>query len=307
MNLRMSTAPHIKSSDTTSSLMRNVIIALIPCTMASIYFFGLNAIILILVSIASAVLSEFIFEKLSHKKVTINDGSAFLTGLLLALNIPSSAPWWIALIGSAFAIIIVKQLFGGLGGNFINPALGARGMLVVSWASIMTTFTTPTGFAAADAVTSATPLATNSADYTTLLFGNIPGTMGETSKIMILLGLAFLLITRTIKWRIPVVTLASTAFFSFIFGSDPLYAVLAGGIMFGAVFMATDYVTSPMTAAGQYIYSVGIGLLVVIIRVFGNYPEGVTFAIILMNVVTGLIDKYCRERVYGHSKGEKHE
>ena len=229
-----------------------------------------------------------------------------MTGLILGLNLPPTAPWWMAMVGSAFAIIIVKELFGGIGSNFMNPALTARAVLLASWPVFMTNFVNPTYWAeGVDAVTTATPLATGSVATLDLLLGRIPGSIGEVSKIMILVGLAYLLITRTISWRIPVIMVATTGLLSWAFGSDPLAAVLSGGLLFGAVFMATDYTTSPMTAKGQALYAVGCGLIVAVIRAFGNYPEGVTYGILVMNVATPLIDKFIKNRVYGHRKEER--
>lgn len=306
MNLRLSIAPHIRSGETTSRLMLNVIIALVPCAIAGIYNFGVNALVVLAVSMVTAVAAEYLFQVIARRPVRVGDLSALVTGLILGLNLPPTAPWWMAMVGSAFAIIIVKELFGGIGSNFMNPALTARAVLLASWPVFMTTFVNPTYWAeGVDAVTTATPLATGSVATLDLLLGRIPGSIGEVSKIMILVGLAYLLITRTISWRIPVIMVATTGLLSWAFGSDPLAAVLSGGLLFGAVFMATDYTTSPMTAKGQALYAVGCGLIVAVIRAFGNYPEGVTYGILVMNVATPLIDKFIRNRVYGHRKEEK--
>lgn len=306
MNLRLSIAPHIRSGETTSRLMLNVIIALVPCAIAGIYNFGVNALVVLAVSMVTAVAAEYLFQVIARRPVRVGDLSALVTGLILGLNLPPTAPWWMAMVGSAFAIIIVKELFGGIGSNFMNPALTARAVLLASWPVFMTTFVNPTYWAeGVDAVTTATPLATGGVATLDLLLGRIPGSIGEVSKIMILVGLAYLLITRTISWRIPVIMVATTGLLSWAFGSDPLAAVLSGGLLFGAVFMATDYTTSPMTAKGQAVYAVGCGLIVAVIRAFGNYPEGVTYGILVMNVATPLIDKFIRNRVYGHRKEEK--
>lgn len=306
MNLRLSIAPHIRSGETTSRLMLNVIIALVPCAIAGIYNFGVNALVVLAVSMVTAVAAEYLFQVIARRPVRVGDLSALVTGLILGLNLPPTAPWWMAMVGSAFAIIIVKELFGGIGSNFMNPALTARAVLLASWPVFMTNFVNPTYWAeGVDAVTTATPLATGSVATLDLLLGRIPGSIGEVSKIMILVGLAYLLITRTISWRIPVIMVATTGLLSWAFGSDPLAAVLSGGLLFGAVFMATDYTTSPMTAKGQAVYAVGCGLIVAVIRAFGNYPEGVTYGILVMNVATPLIDKFIRNRVYGHRKEEK--
>ena len=306
MNLRLSIAPHIRSGETTSRLMLNVIIALVPCAIAGIYNFGVNALVVLAVSMVTAVAAEYLFQVIARRPVRVGDLSALVTGLILGLNLPPTAPWWMAMVGSAFAIIIVKELFGGIGSNFMNPALTARAVLLASWPVFMTNFVNPTYWAeGVDAVTTATPLATGGVAPLDLLLGRIPGSIGEVSKIMILVGLAYLLITRTISWRIPVIMVATTGLLSWAFGSDPLAAVLSGGLLFGAVFMATDYTTSPMTAKGQALYAVGCGLIVAVIRAFGNYPEGVTYGILVMNVATPLIDKFIRNRVYGHRKEER--
>lgn len=305
MKLNLSPAPHVHSSQSTRTLMLHVIIALIPCAAFGVWSFGVNALTLMLVSVLSAVLFEFLWQKLTKSPVRIGDLSAVVTGLILALNLPSGAPWWLAVVGSAFAIVIVKGLFGGLGDNFINPALAARAVLLASWPRYMTSWLKP----GADAVSAATPLVSRGSYTTAQLFlGQIPGSIGEVCKWAILLGFAWLLITRTISWRIPVAMVASTFIFSWIFRGEPaaaVEAVLSGGLLFGAVFMATDYVTCPMSAAGQLIYAACAGLLVVVIRQFGRYPEGVTYAILLMNAASPLLDHFIRRRVYGHEKEAK--
>lgn len=306
MSLRLSTAPHIHSHFTTRKMMGNVLLALLPCAAASVYYFGLPALYTMLISMATAVVSEFLWQKIARQTVRVGDLSALLTGLLLALTISPSAPWWMTMIGSAFAIIIVKQLFGGIGDNFLNPALAARAVLLASWPAWMTRHFVPTGWMGAEAVSSATPLVSKAASYLDLLLGrDVAGAMGETCKIAVLIGLAFLLITHTISWRIPVFTIASTAAFSWILGFDPLYAVLSGGILFAAVFMATDYATSPMSTPAQTIYAVGIGLITVIIRNYGAYPEGVTYAVLFMNIVAPLLDRCVPNKVYGYKKNKE--
>lgn len=313
MNLRISTAPHIRSHDTTARLMLDVVIALIPTALVGVYLFGLYAALILVLSMASAVLAEYLYQRITKQPVRIGDCSALVTGLILGLNLPPTAPWWLAVIGSALAIVLVKQIFGGIGDNFMNPALAGRAILLASWPVRMTNYIAPNffkpeAFSLVDAATTATPLAGNPADVPMLdlFLGNIPGTIGEVSKIAILLGFAYMLIRKTISWRIPVIMLVSTGLFSFLFsGVDPLSAMLSGGVMFGAVFMATDYTTSPMTAKGQMIYAAGCGLIVAVIRAFGAYPEGVTYAILLMNIATPLIDKYVGRRVYGFVKPEK--
>lgn len=308
MNLKISTAPHFHNPVNTKALMRNVLIALAPTTIYGVYAFGLPALMLLAVSCASAVLSEFLWQKIAKKKVRVGDLSALVTGLILGLNLPANAPWWLALIGSAFAIIVVKQLFGGLGDNFLNPAMAARAVLLASWPAHMTKYVCPTFFQEGiDAVTTATPLATGTASLRDLFLGNIPGTIGEVCKAAILLGFVYLLVTRTIRWRIPVIMVGSVFVFSWLFGRDPVQAILSGGVLFGAVFMATDYVTNPMTPLGQMIYAFGIGLIISVIRQFGSYPEGVTYGILLMNIATPLIDRFIPRKVYGHTYGRKKE
>lgn len=307
MNLRISTAPHIRHGETTQSLMLQVIIALTPCVIAGVYRFGLSAALLLAVSMLTAVLAEYIWQKLAKQPVKVQDLSALLTGLILGLNLPPTAPWWLAVIGSALAILLVKQLFGGIGDNFVNPALAARAILLASWPVHMTKFIQPLNglVSGVDAVTSATPLMMPNVNIVNLFTGNIPGAIGEVSKMMILLGLLYLVFTKVISWRIPVCMLATTALMAWLLGGDPLRAILSGGVMFGAVFMATDYTTTPMTAKGQIVFAVGAGLIVAIIRKYGSYPEGVTYAILLMNIVTPLIDKYMRPKLYGQPKKQK--
>ena len=306
MNLNLSPAPHVHSNQTTRVLMLNVIIALIPCAVAGVWFFGFNALMLMLISVLSAVVAEYAWQKLTKQKVRTGDLSAVVTGLILGMNLPSRAPWWVAIVGSVFAIIVVKGLFGGLGDNFMNPALAARAMLLASWPKYMTVWSQPGSWkGGVDAIASATPLA-NPGGFSVgdLVLGNIPGAIGEVCKIAVLLGFVYLIYTKTITWRIPVVMVASTFVFSLAFGKDPVAAVLSGGLLFGAVFMATDYVTCPMTAGGQLVYACGAGLLVALIRSLSSYPEGVTYGILLMNVAAPLLDKAFVRRVYGHEKKE---
>lgn len=306
MNLRISTAPHYHHPITTNRLMLYVLLSLLPAAAFGVYAFGIPAAVLIAISCATAVLCEFLWQKIAKKPVRIGDYSALVTGLILALNLPANAPWWLAVIGSAFAILIVKQLFGGIGDNFLNPAIAARAVLLASWPVHMTRYVVPTFFeAGVDAVTGATPLATRSAELMDLFMGRIPGCIGEVSKIAILLGLLILLVTKTVTWHIPVTMVASVFVFSWLFGADPVYAILSGGVLFGAVFMATDYVTSPMTKMGQVIYAFGIGLIIAVIRNFGAYPEGVTYGILLMNVATPLIDRFTPQKIYGYQKEVK--
>lgn len=300
MSLILSPAPHVRTKNTTQRLMLNVVISLLPCAAAGIYYFGLRAAIVLAVSVVSAVLAELVWQKLAHQTVRINDFSAVVTGLLLGLCITPSAPWWMVMIGAFFAIIVVKQLFGGIGDNFLNPALTARAVLLASWPALMTTHCT-----SFDAVTSATPLMTGEASTMQLLLGDVPGAIGETCKVAILLGFVYLLVTQTIRWEIPVFTVAAAALLSWALGLDPLTTVLSGGLLFGAVYMATDYVTSPLNRWAQIVYAIGIGVIVVIIRKFGAYPEGVTYAILLMNIAAPLLDRVMPQKIYGCRKARK--
>ncbi len=310
MKLYLSTAPHIRSEQNTQSLMRDVIIALLPTAAAGIYYFGLSAAMVIAVSIVSCVLFEYLWQRITKQPIRISDLSAAVTGLILGLNLPSTAPWWMPVIGALFAIVITKQLFGGIGDNFLNPALIARAVLLASWPARMTgatAYAVPTMWSGADAVTSATPLAGYEATTMDLFLGNIPGSIGEVCKAAILLGLVYLLVRKVITWRIPIVFLAVFAVLSLLVGENPVVELLSGGVLFGAVFMATDYTTSPMTPNGQYIYAALCGVLVCVIRNFGAYPEGVTYAILIGNIVTPLLDKYSRPKLYGKPKKEKKE
>lgn len=325
MNIRLAPGPHIHTDHDTRDIMMTLIIALLFPSAAGIYFFGTSALWIIFVSVVSAVAAEWVWQKLAKKPVRINDLSAVVTGLILALNLPSTVPLWVPAVGSVFAIIIVKQLFGGIGHNFLNPAIAARAVLLASWPVLMTTWVLPARFIgsnpiAADIATFATPLAsiknvagtqngffgitapTYSWSLLDLFIGNIPGTIGETCKLAILCGLGILLITGVVKWHIPVVFVGTVAVFSWILGMNPLVAVLSGGVLFGAVFMATDYVTNPMLVKGRIIFAFGCGIIVCLIRRFGNYPEGVTYAILIMNIVTPLIDKYTKRKIYGEVK-----
>lgn len=305
MKLYLSTAPHIHTKKNTRRIMADVIIALLPTSIAGVYLFGVHAALLLVISVIAAMLAEYAWQKLAKQPVRTGDLSAVVTGLILGLNLPPTAPWWMACIGSAVAIILVKQLFGGIGHNFMNPAMAARAVLVVSWPARMAGFVLPSAFSGLDAVSSATPLGGFAANTMDLFLGNIPGCIGEVCKGAIILGFLYMLAREVVSWRIPVTFLASFALCMLLFGEDPLTAVLSGGVMFGAVFMATDYSTSPMTILGQFVFAAGGGLIVAIIRAFGAYPEGVTFAILLMNIVTPLLDKYIRPRVYGLSKEAK--
>ena len=306
MQWKVSAALHVHAKDSTATLMLDVIAALMPCVVAGIWLFGYRAAIVVAVSVAACVLTELVCQKIAKKPIRINDLSAVVTGIILALNLPSTAPWWMILIGAIIAIGLVKQLFGGIGDNFLNPALTARAVLLASWPARMTATNTASAYPLPfDTVTSATVLTPETTLNTTMvdmLVGRIPGTIGEVCKVAILLGLVYLLIRRTITWHIPVVMVGTFMLSAWAFGLDPIHAVLSGGILFGAVFMATDYGTSPMSTGGQVSYAAGAGLIVALIRAFGSYPEGVTYAILFMNVVTPLIDRAVKPRIYGEVK-----
>ena len=306
-NYNISSSPHIRSKVTTGSIMMYVIIALLPATIFGVYTFGLSALLVVLITTVSAVATEYIYQKLMKKKVTIGDFSAALTGLLLALNLPAEAPWWMCVFGSVFAIIIVKQVFGGLGQNFMNPALGARCFLLISFTGRMTTFVY-------DGVTGATPLALlkygENVNLIDMLIGNEAGTIGETSVIAILIGALFLIAMGIIDLRIPGTYLASFVVFIVLFGGrgfDLTYItahLCGGGLMLGAWFMATDYVTSPITKWGQIIYGVCLGVLTGLFRLFGGSAEGVSYAIIFSNLLVPLIEKITLPKPFGKG-GEK--
>lgn len=318
--LVVSSSPHIRSNETVSRIMLDVVIALVPAMIGSVYFFGLNALKLILISVASAVGFEALTQKLFKKDITINDFSAVITGILLAFNLPANAPWWIPVFGSGFAIIVVKQLFGGLGSNFMNPALAARAVLLASWPNIMSNYVLP----GADAVTGATPLAImkfGGADATAsakvaqagselpslmdMFIGNIGGAIGETSALLLLIGAAYLLIRKVIDWKTPVFYIATTAIMLLVLGvptEELMYHILGGGLILGAFFMATDYASAPVTPLGQIIFGIGAGALTALIRVKGGFPEGVSYSILLMNVASPLIEKFTAPKIFGRAK-----
>jgi len=283
--------------------MRDVIIALLPATFAGLYFFKLQAFLVIFISILSCVSAEALWQKLAGQKITIKDFSAVVTGLLLAFNLPPSVPLWLPVVGSFFAIFIVKQFFGGLGQNFMNPALAARAFLLASWPVQMTTWTI-------DAVTSATPLAIIKIGgipvppLFDIFIGHVGGCIGETSALALLLGGFYLILRKVISWRIPVSFIGTTFLIMTFAGRSmpPLYELFAGGLMLGAIFMATDYTTSPITPTGKLIFGVGCGFLTSVIRIWGGYPEGVSYSIIIMNLFVPLIDKFLPRRRFGEGK-----
>ena len=306
-NFVVSGTPHVRSKESIQSIMRDVIIALVPATAAGIYYFGLRALILIVAAIISAVFFEWLYEKITKKPVTINDLSAVVTGLLLAMNLPASAPVWVAIVGSAFAIIFAKQLFGGLGQNFINPALAGRAFLLASYPTEMTTWVVPNGLAA-DAATYATPLAqlkngALDASLKQLVIGQVGGTIGETCAIALIIGGIYLLYKHVISWKIPVIYIATVFILFAVIGRHgmrmPLQEIFAGGVMLGGIFMATDYASSPVTPKGQVIFAVGAGLLTHLIRTFGGYPEGVSYSILIMNCCVPLIERFTEPTIFG--------
>ena len=303
----VSSSPHVHSGDSIQKNMLYVVLALLPAYLVALYYFGVGALVVSAIAIASCIGFEaFIQRFLLKTKVSISDGSAALTGLLLAMNLPSNLPWWMVIIGSMAAIGLGKMCYGGLGNNLFNPALVGRVFLLISFPAAMTTWPIPEPFSMAymDAQTAATPLSFMKFDQMlppilTTLIGNEGGSMGEVSAIALLLGGLFLLWKKVITWHIPVSILVTVAVFTGIMHlvdpityENPLWHLCSGGLLLGAIFMATDYVTSPMTTRGQLLYGVGIGLITVVIRLWGSYPEGVSFAILLMNAATPLIDKY---------------
>lgn len=308
-NFVVSGTPHVRSKESIQSIMRDVIIALVPATAMGIYYFGLKALILIVAAIVSAVFFEWLYEKITKKPVTISDLSAVVTGLLLAMNLPASAPIWVPIVGSAFAIIFAKQLFGGLGQNFINPALAGRAFLLASYPTEMTTWTAPTGFSGADAVAVATPLSELkagtglSASLGDLIVGNVGGCIGETCAIALIIGGIYLLYKHVISWKIPVIYIATVFILFAVIGRHgvrmPLQEIMAGGVMLGGIFMATDYASSPVTPKGQVIFAIGAGLITYLIRTFGGYPEGVSYSILLMNVCVPLIERFTEPTIFG--------
>ena len=307
-NFVVSGTPHVRSKESIQSIMRDVIIALVPATAAGIYYFGINALILVIAAIVSAVAFEAICQKVMKKPVTVSDLSAVVTGLLLAMNLPAAAPVWVAIVGSAFAIIFGKQLFGGLGQNFINPALAGRAFLLASYPTEMTTWSVPNGLEVADAATYATPLAQLKAGHLDaslgeLMLGQCGGTIGETCAIALIIGGVYLLYKHVISWKIPVIYIATVAILFGVIGRHgvrmPLQEIMAGGVMLGGIFMATDYASSPVTPKGQIIFAVGAGLITYLIRTFGGYPEGVSYSILIMNCAVPLIERFTEPTIFG--------
>lgn len=334
-NFFVSSSPHITDKDSIQRIMYGVVISLIPATIGSVYFFGVKAAWVILWAVVAAVATEAVLQKLMKKPITVKDGSALVTGILLAFNLPAEAPWWLPVIGSVFAIGIGKIPFGGLGYNPLNPALLGRAFLLASWPTKMTIFNTAprnSTISGIDAITNATPLnvfktskdiMTNPAmqdkvtqateaisqlsdSYGNLFWGKVGGCLGETSVFLLLIGAVYLIYKRYIGLKIPVSYIGTVALLSWIFGGtdgfftgDPIFHVLSGGLILGAFFMATDMVTSPVTYSGRIIFGVGCGVITVLIRQVGGYPEGVSYSILLMNLTVPLIDRYTKPKTFG--------
>ncbi|UCE18716.1 MAG: RnfABCDGE type electron transport complex subunit D [Gemmatimonadota bacterium] len=334
--LFVSASPHIRDDVSVPRIMYSVVIALLPALIGAVYFFGARALWLILIAVVTSVVAEALMQKVMHRPITVSDGSAIITGMLLSFNLPGGVPMWMPIVGSVFAIAIGKMVFGGLGYNPLNPALLGRAFLLASWPAHMTTDWTPTitgtmtGF---DTVTKATPLGVLqeahriladpaatvekmaqakeaiehlSTTYGNLFWGNVSGCIGETSVILLLLGAGYLLYKKFIDWRIPLFYIATVALLTWILGGtggafsgDPLFHILAGGLILGAFFMATDMVTTPVTVKGRYIFGLGCGVLTVVIRLWGGYPEGVSYSILFMNAFTPLIDRWTKPRRFG--------
>lgn len=307
--LIVSSSPHIYKDESVEKIMWMVILSLIPAGIAGVIIFGIKALKVIILGVISAVISEWFLQRLTKRRITLSDGSAFLTGLLLSYNLPPNVPFWIPILGSFFAISIGKQIFGGLGQNIFNPALVGRIFLVASWPRYMTHFSPPLGY---DALTSATPLALlkegrgfERLSYIELFLGKKPGCIGEVCILALLLGAVFLLIRGYISWHIPFTYIGTVGLFTYVFGpkglftGDWIFHILSGGLILGAFFMATDYVTSPLTHKGQIIFGLGCGLITAVIRLWGGNPEGVTYSILIMNAFTPIIDRYTKNRIYG--------
>lgn len=314
----VSSTPHIRSTETIDSIMLHVLIALFPAGVAGVYFFGSRALLIITLSVMSCMFFENLFCKITKKETTIKDLSAIVTGVLLAYNLPVNTSVWVPIVGGFFAIIVVKMLFGGLGQNFMNPALGARAFLLASYPTEVTRWG---GLANAtvDATASATPLAALKegafspvfGDYLNALIGNVDGCIGETSALLLIVGGLYLIYKKVISWHIPVAFIGTVFVLSFILGRNgfftgqPFYEILLGGVMLGSFFMATDYSSSPITKNGKIIMGIGCGLITVLIRNYGGYPEGVSYSILIMNLCVPLIDRYVKPKVFGVEKIKK--
>lgn len=308
-NLIVSPAPHIHSGNSTRKIMLDVLIALVPTIVASVFIFGVRSLAVIAVSVAAAVLSEYIFELICHRDITIGDLSAAVTGVILALNVPVTIPLWQIALGDIFAIVIVKMMFGGIGKNFANPAATARIFMLVSFGASMSPWS-----AAGDSITSgATPLTLNGdalPSILDMLLGKHGGSLGETCTIALIIGGVYLIARKVITWHTPTAFIGTVFVFTLIlslcgYDIDPLYQILSGGLFIGAIFMATDYSTSPNTSMGKILFGVGAGIITVVIRVFANLPEGVSYAILLMNILTPYFSEWTRKKPFGGNVNEK--
>ena len=303
-NLLVSPSPHVRSSVTSRRIMLDVIIAMLPALVASVVIFGFRALAVTALCVAVCVVSEWAFQKLCKREVTVGDLSAVVTGMLLAFNLPSTVPLWQAAFGSIVAIVAVKQLFGGIGKNFANPAITARIVMLLSFSGTMSSFASKY-----DAVSGATPLALieggEKLDLLDMFLGRHGGSLGETCSLALLVGGVYLIARKVITWHTPVVFMGTVALFTLALGENPIYHLLSGGLILGAIFMATDYSTTPSTSWGKVIFGVGCGLITVLIRVYGSYPEGVSFAILLMNILTPYINIWTRRRPFGAKKAPK--
>ena len=329
--VKVTAAPHVRSTNSVSRVMTNVIIALIPALAVGVYYFGLYSLIVVMVCIISAVGFEALTQVLLKRKVSVSDMSAVLTGLLLGMNLPPTVPLWLPVIGAGFAVIIVKQLFGGLGQNFMNPALGARAFLLASWPALMTKFSpavagswasiavpdalSGASAAGADAITGATPLValasgTNLPGLWNTFIGNVSGVIGEASALALLLGGVYLLIRKVISWHVPVTYIGTVAILTYLLGPNNFslmtvgYHVFGGGLMLGAIFMATDYSSAPIDRKAQVVYGIGCGVLTAVFRLYGPSAEGVSYAILIMNLAVPLLDKAFKPRLYGEVKAK---
>lgn len=302
--LLVSPAPHVRQKADTRSIMLDVIIAMLPALVASVIIFGYRSLVVVSVSVICCVLFEYLFQKLCKKTVTVTDLSAVVTGILLAFNLPVSIPLWQVVFGALVAIVAVKQLFGGIGKNFANPAITARIVMIISFAGTMTKFTSPV-----DATSTATPLTQmgteNMPSLLDLFLGNHGGSLGETCALALIIGFVYLLARRVITWHTTVAFVGSVALLALAFGENPLEHMLTGGLLLGAIFMATDYSTSPSTKWGKVVFGLGCGIITILIRVFGGYPEGVSFAILFMNILTPYISMWTRRKIFGGVKNEK--